>query len=676
MLRIGIYTRVSSTGQLDGHSLQTQLERLKELADAQFAGSEYELAIYEEEGLSGTLPPAQMTEGVQTKQRPALTRLLADAEAGQLDAVLFYSVSRLAREEAVFFPAKKKLDNLGVPYRFLDADVDPATDEGALLIGILGIFAATQLRQHKRRIKDAFAKRREEGYTPGGQPPYGLMWQQRDDVPKGGRRGWVQDQHAARWAKWMQERYTAGWTTTKIAEEATRLGVARPSGSNARWDSSAVRKVLVNPFLAGLITHPDGSLTEGQHYEERLWDPEERELMVKRLTRNRKVGSTTVKSTHFPLSGIVTCGHCGARLHGRTNNTGKRFYMCSTQHQHGKEACVGVSRLADPIEKAVTQTIRELATMEHVRDLATEETLSLLNEEKGRLVAHRQDLARERTRTQESIDRLTDMRIAGELTVEQYRVQNDRLWQHCQDLVQQIEEVDRQVEEQNSRHVELETARETLQNFNAVWDALDPDEQQEALRTVIEYAKLEPADGKDLLLRLKVVFLPEKQIPMPSYIKRKTTSGLGSLSPRDLAYLWHKRAGLDDRAIARLWDTTKQNAITRWRGIKKRLDVQTVEKAIEQAADRLDTEKHALPLLGRVNKRADKQVKFAWTKKRRQILAGLVADMPAHELAQSLGICTKTLSERIRRMKRHAGVKTVAELLAWARQAEIIDADA
>jgi len=160
---------------------------------------------------------------------------------------------------------------------------------------------------------------------------------------------------------------------------------------------------------------------------------------------------------------------------------------------------------------------------------------------------------------------------------------------------------------------------------------------------------------------------------MPSYTKRKATSGPESLSPRELAYLWHKRTGLSNKAIANLWHTTIENVATKWTDIKKRLNVQILEEAVDLTVERLEKEVHALPLLGRMHKKSAKKPKFTWTKKRRRILTGLAAGMSRPELADCLGICAKTLSERIRRMKRYAGVKTVREFLAWAREAGMLE---
>ena len=232
MKTIGLYVRVSSKEQLKGHSLETQIARLTATVSEAAGNEPRNIKIYEERGLSGELPPDQFADEHDRGSRKALTELLRDAEAGELDEVYFYSVSRLAREKAVFFQALKKLQRFGVKYIFNDMKVDPATPEGSAMIGMDAVFRSWQLDMHKVRIADAWAKRREEGYPPGGQPPYGLQWEKRADVTGRARRGWIRNDEQATWAIFMKERYLAGWTTSKIAEHLTELGVSRPSGKH------------------------------------------------------------------------------------------------------------------------------------------------------------------------------------------------------------------------------------------------------------------------------------------------------------------------------------------------------------------------------------------------------------------------------------------------------------
>lgn len=537
-----------------------------------------------------------------------------------------------------------------------------------MMIGVQQLFGELWLKQHKRRIKDAWAKRREEGYPPGGTPPFGMKWQDTDTVKRGERRGWVRDESTCDHVIWMKERYLAGWTTTNIAEKLEELGVARPARKGTNWGSGRVRTILINPFYAGLVKLPDGTTSQGQHWDQRLWEPAECDLMCERLKRNKRVGSTTVRSTHFPLGGIITCGHCGHRLYSAVSADGKRRYQCRTRSNQGKDACKGVGRLAEPIEKAVLGIIRELGLSEEIQSLAYDSVGSVLGGEHEHLTAHRKNLEAELQAAKRRSDTLFDLRADGELTPAQYAEQNQRLWATRQEREQQIATVDAQLADQSSRTFELQRTRDTLRNFDAVWNALDPAEQQEALRVVIEHAILERADGEDLNLRVKVAFLPERSIPMPSYTKRRATSGPGSLTPRELAYLKHKQTSLNDRAIANLFDTTVENVRGQWRGIRQRLGVETVEEALALTAERLANETHAMPLLGRANKSAKHRPKLKWTDKLRTIVQGLADNTPRRELASSLNITEKTLSERIRRMKRTIEVGTTEELVTYAQE--------
>lgn len=668
-MNVAVYGRVSDPTQLEGHSLDTQADRVDKFAESWFGAGMYELREYMEEGLSGDYPHEQFKDEYALKTRSALTRLIEDVERGAIDFVFFYRVDRLARDRGIFYDVEKRLQRKGVPYRFLDVNVDPTTDEGSMMIGVHQLFAELWLKQHKKRIKDAFAKRREEGYPPGGLPPYGLKWEDPETLKRGERRGWVRDPETCQWAIWMKERYLAGWTTTQIAEELVKLGVPRPARRGSNWDSGRVRTILVNHFYAGLIKHPDDSTTQGQHWEERLWDPAEWELMSARLKRNKRLGSTTVKSTHFPLGGIITCGHCGQRLYGSVSAaTGKRLYQCRTRSRRGKDLCKGVGRLAEPIEKGVLGIIRQLALAGDVQDAACSTVASVLGKEQNHLIAHRKELDQELQSVQQRIDRSFDMRADGELTPAQYAEQNQRLSARRSELEQQMGGLDAELADQSSRTFELQRAKETLRNFEAVWGELDPAEQQEALHVVIEHATLERAEGEDLNLRVKVAFLPERIIPIPSYIKRKATSGPESLTPRELAYLKHKQTGLSDRAIANIFDTTVENAGGQWRGIRGRLGVETLEEALTLTADRLEREAHALPLSGRANKSPKHRPKIKWTEKLKAIVQALADNKPRKQIMAELGIKEKNLSERTRRMKRAIEVETTEELVAYARE--------
>ncbi|MEA3400109.1 MAG: recombinase family protein [Armatimonadota bacterium] len=667
---IGVYARVSDPRQIEeGHSIETQLSRAREYADAAFGEGEYELREYVEPGITGDNRPRQMLrDGPRSYGvREALTDLLEDADNHELDFVLFFEVSRGARNEHVHYFVHEWLDERDIGFRFLNVDVDPTTDEGMLVTGMLQIAAAYQRRQHIWRVKQGWADRTAAGYPPGGPARYGFDRQDPEDVPAGGRRGYTRNEEQWRWVRWMFERYQSGWTTTRIADELCRLGVPRSQGGT-NWDSSAVRKILLHPAYAGLRPKQDGEMIRAQWYEDRMWDPEDRELILKRLKRNRRLGATTINRADYPLNGILTCSHCGNRLYAALTPGGRRQYICRGDH----EDCPGLQKVAEPVEEAVLRTVRELAASDRVQELALDEVQSVLEVEADRFGEQAASLQEKLKRVQSRVDGLTDLRLDGDLSSEEYREQKGRLTTERDTLEEQIAAVQAQIEDQSVRKAELSAIQEVLQDFDAIWDALDPQERREALFTVIESAEMRRVGGDDLELRLKVHFLPERVLPLPNYNKRSGEDGASALTPRELAYLKHRRDGRSDRAIAETFDVEEQTVRGLRRHIAKRLSVETIEEAVELASDRIDAEMHALPMEGRVRKRGDGRPKFGWTAKRKAILAGLAEGLPRQEIARRMGITKKTLDNRIGRMKQQAAVNSDEELVTWAIENEVI----
>lgn len=668
-INLGVYGRVSSPRQLEGHSIDTQSDRLERMADSWFGAGMYVLHEYDEGARSGALPHGQFANEHDRQTRPALTKLLEDAENGLLDFVLFYNVDRFTRDMGIGIDAQKRLQRADVPYRFLDmSDVDPTTDEGWMMVGMKMMYSELWLRQHRRRIKDSWAKRREEGYPPGGRPPWGMKWQDEATVKKGERRGWMRDPDTFHWVVWMKERYLAGWSTTQVADKLNELQVPRPGGKTGTWDSGRARVMLINPFYAGLVKLPDGGTMQGQHWDERLWEPAEWELMCERLKRNKRMGSTTVKATHYSMLGTLKCLECGHRLYGALTPAGTRTYVCRTRSHKGKEACRGISYLAEPIERATLDLVKQLALSEEIQSLAQEAVGSVLVQEQGRLTAHKQELTKELQAVKRRSDVLFDMRADGELTPGQYGEQNERLRSRREELEQLIAAVDSDLADQSSRAFELRRVKSTLRDFERTWRGLDEAEQKAALELVVEEAGLGKDDDGNVSLKVKVAFLPERVIPMPSQTKRNAKSGPESLTLRELAYLKHQQTGLGDQAIANLFDTSVENVAGQWRSIRRRLGPDDLDEAIRLASGRLDSESHAIPLTGRANKTPKHRPKIKWTPKLKAIVQALADGKPRKQIMAELGITAKNLSERIRKMKRAIEVETAEELIAYARE--------
>ena len=143
---------------------------------------------------------------------------------------------------------------------------------------------------------------------------------------------------------------------------------------------------------------------------------------------------------------------------------------------------------------------------------------------------------------------------------------------------------------------------------------------------------------------------------------------MDSLSPRELAYLKHRQAGLSDASIALLWDCSAVYPIGLHRVIKARLEVGTVEEAIALAARRLAEEVHSLPMDGRMKRRLASRPGFRWTERRLTVLRAVQAGTPRGVACAALGITRATFSEHLRQMKKAARVRTPEQLLQWATE--------
>lgn len=188
----------------------------------------------------------------------------------------------------------------------------------------------------------------------------------------------------------------------------------------------------------------------------------------------------------------------------------------------------------------------------------------------------------------------------------------------------------------------------------------------------MEYAELRRT-GDDLELRLKVHYMPERVLHLPSGTKRGAAEGVGALMPRELAYLKHRRDGLSNEQIATRFDVGRESAAQLALTILDRLGVDSVAGAVELASSRIDAELHALPLEGRLRQRPADRLKFTWTAKRRAILRGLAEGKSRAQIVAAYGRGRKTLDNRIGRMKQQAGVRSDEELVAWAIEQGVIE---
>src|ERR687897_1252447 len=158
--KVALYLRVSSDEQRERESIKTQREFLEQYR------SLYELEvaeIYEDDGVSGTIP---------LHERPEGRRLLQDAKEGRFGAVLIYKLDRLGRTLLVIVDAHDRLQEAGVALRSATEPIDTSTPSGRLIFQMLASFAEYERGTIRERtqagLHRAFRAGKQMGCIPYG----------------------------------------------------------------------------------------------------------------------------------------------------------------------------------------------------------------------------------------------------------------------------------------------------------------------------------------------------------------------------------------------------------------------------------------------------------------------------------------------------------------------------
>jgi site-specific DNA recombinase len=257
--RCAIYTRKSSEEGLSQlfNSLHAQREYCEAYIKSQ-GGEGWAVARsrYDDGGFSGA-----------STARPGLKRLLADIEAGLIDAVVVYKVDRLTRSLADFARIMEAFDKRGVAFVSVTQAFNTNSSMGRLTLNVLLSFAQFERDVTGERIRDKIAASKAKGMWMGGVVPLGY------DPPdeSGDRRLRVNEAEAVT-VRTIFDRLIACRSLYDLQQQLAEEGVRSKGGRSRRGRTypamrlsrGALRHLLQNKIYLGLICHKSGTY-EGRH---------------------------------------------------------------------------------------------------------------------------------------------------------------------------------------------------------------------------------------------------------------------------------------------------------------------------------------------------------------------------------------------------------------------------
>ena len=163
--RCAIYTRKSTEEGLEQafNSLDAQREACAAFVTSQkHEGWMVAPAHYDDGGYSGG-----------NMERPALQKLLADIQAGQIDVIVVYKVDRLTRALSDFAKLVEIFDRHNVSFVSITQQFNTTTSMGRLTLNILLSFAQFERELIGERVRDKIAASKKKGMWMGATVPLG-----------------------------------------------------------------------------------------------------------------------------------------------------------------------------------------------------------------------------------------------------------------------------------------------------------------------------------------------------------------------------------------------------------------------------------------------------------------------------------------------------------------------
>ena len=225
--RVAAYLRVSTDMQVrSGLGLADQRRQVEAMATVKGWPAP---VVYVDEGKSGTK---------ETRDRPALRRLMALVAANEVDAIIVSALDRLSRRSRLTLELSEEMAQHNVMLILCREGMDTTTPTGQALLTMMAAMAQLERDLIAERVRAALAEHSRRDGETGGRLPYGYL---RDED----KRLRVSLEQARLVRRIFAYRYGPDrMTLRQIATRLNKGGYHSPQG--AHWHHSSVAAVLAN----------------------------------------------------------------------------------------------------------------------------------------------------------------------------------------------------------------------------------------------------------------------------------------------------------------------------------------------------------------------------------------------------------------------------------------------
>lgn len=557
--KVYIYTRVSTSRQVDGYSLDAQRDEiLREVR-------RHEMIVcgeYSDEGKSGK----------SISGRPQFQKMLEDIESLKdgVTFVLVYKLSRFGRNTAEILNTLRTIRRYGVYLICVKDNIDSSMESGRLLISILGSMAEIERENILVQTMSGRQEKARQGRWNGAKAPYGYTLEDGNLIIKADEAVHVQkmfelyvstNKGYAGVAKWLNDH---GYEKVKTTYNGLSV-----------FTGSFVEGVINNPIYIGKIVYgrrysvlKEGSdnefetkeikdknklaeiTYEGEHkaiIAEDIWDAAQKKM---ESIGGRK--EKLEKEHEYIYSALLKCPLCGKSLYGvpikgrRKKKDGSFYptyysYMCrSDKHTNGLEKCKFGQIACNKIDGAMQEILISIVNEENfasvmqsliddeidVSDLemALETALKKLRQAKGR-----------QRKIETEMDDLDVYDVHYDLEYASLKKRLHKAFDEIDESEKQIDEIEAKIESVKQQGLTQKSIYQALLLFERYFKKMSDYEKKQFVQTFIESIELYPDKSrkngypiKTIHFRFPVAYNGEVVYDI-SPPKEKTVEALGHL---------------------------------------------------------------------------------------------------------------------------------------------------
>lgn len=490
--RIGIFIRVSTEMQVQDESPEHHEQRARYYATAK---NWHVLEVYKLDAVSGK----------SVMQHPETQRMLTDVRSGHINGLVFSKLARLARNTIELLEFSHIFRSAGADLISLAESIDTSTPAGRLFYTVIAAMAEWEREEISSRVAASVPIRAKMGKPLGGQASFGYKWVEKELVI---------DEQEAPVRKLMYElfmKYQRKFSTAKALNDA---GYRTRNGS--KFTATSLSRLLRDSSAKGeRRANYTKSLGDGKAW---VIKPESEWVIMpcpaivslelwqqvnSLLDIQEKKKSPGPKAVYL-LSGFVKC------------SCGKSMYVYHTSKVYACSKCRHRIAVADLDE------IFQVYLKEYLESIEVSSYISETQSEIAQKQALLESTKKERSRLQRQIDTWIDMRVAQELSKEQfaekYRPAEERIIQ----LDKQLPLLEAEIDVYTIQLLSSDSIMQEVQTLYSQWHIMSFEQKRGIVEMVVSSIEVGKED-----IDITLAYVPA----VPQNAKKSSHGVMGSYSP-------------------------------------------------------------------------------------------------------------------------------------------------